>query len=218
MRSTIAWMVGLGAVTFAAVAWAQSSPPPANPFVGAMPGPDTITSPSGNAPPHVATPPAGAPATAPVIAGPRCTIATITEDVGTNDTFLSRMTFPAPEAPASPQQSPVCPAGAAHVAAQRALDACRQRAFNPYNCAFADTDHAFDITSDVVDSSALDTQCASYAAKFIGLACEPGQTQDNCSVACGDTAAAARDAAQTRCNTTHGDACPLVNAAPVQAP
>jgi hypothetical protein len=149
-------------------------------------------------------------------AGPRCTIAVIVENATTSDTYLSRMSFPAPDASAG--QVSVCPPGAAEAATQRALDACKLRAANREDCTFADTDHMFDISTDVVDSSALDSQCFSYKSKFIGVACGPGSHQDNCNIGCGDTAAAAIAAARTRCRANHGGDCAKVNAAPVQAP
>jgi len=150
-------------------------------------------------------------------AGPRCTIAVITENVGTSDTYLSRLTFPAPAAPAAGQE-PICPPGAAQAATGRALDACKQRAAHPQDCVYADTDRLFDITTDVMDSSPLDSQCFSYKSKFVAIACRPGAQQDNCNVACGATAAAATDAATTRCRTNHDGECALLNAVPVQAP
>ena len=211
MPRAVAWIVCIGAVMFAGAAWADSLLPPPNRFAQARPGPTTVASPSGNAAPSP-------PAPMHLAGGPRCTIATITEDIGTNDTYLSRMTFPAPESPASANRQPICAAGAAPMAAQRALDACKRRASNPYNCVYGDTDHMFDVTTDVVDSSPLDSLCAGYAAKFIAIACRHDSPQDDCSVACGDTEAAATGAAQSKCHTTHGGDCALLNAAPVPAP
>jgi hypothetical protein len=149
-------------------------------------------------------------------AGPRCTIAVITENAGTSDTYLFRMTVPAPDAPAD--AAPVCPPGAAEAATRLALDACKLRAASREDCVFADTDHMFDISTDLVDSSALDSQCFSYTSKFIGIACRAGAQQDNCSIACGATAAAATAAARTRCHANHDGDCTRLNAVPVQAP
>lgn len=149
-------------------------------------------------------------------AEPRCTVAVITEDVSTSDTYLSRMTFPAPTVPAN--QQPVCPPGAAEAAARQALAACKLHVANPENCVYADTDHMFDASTDMVDSSPPDSQCFSYNSKFIAIACRPGSQQANCNVACGATAAAATDAAGARCRTNHDGECALLNAVPVQAP
>ena len=147
---------------------------------------------------------------------PRCTIATITSDIGTNDTFLSRMTFLT--LPPPPNQSPVCPSGAAQDAARRALLACKERASNPYNCVYGDMDHMFEITTELVDTSELGSQCTSYASKYIGIACQPGDGQDSCNVACGNSAADALSAAQKKCQDQHHGDCGLTNAVPVQAP
>jgi len=152
----------------------------------------------------------------PAAAGPRCTIAVITENATTSDTYLSRMTFPASAASAG--ATPVCPPGAAEAATRGALDACKLRAANREDCVFADTDHMFDVSTDAVDSSALDSQCFSYTSKFIALACRPGSQQADCNVACGATAAAATAAARTRCHANHDGDCALINAVPVQAP
>ena len=155
-------------------------------------------------------------ATGSAAAGPRCTIAVITENATTSDTYLSRMTFPA--AAASAGAAPICPPSASQTATQRALDACKLRAANREDCVFADTDHMFDVSTDAVDSSALDSQCSGYTSKFIALACRPGSQQANCNVACGATAAAATGAARSRCHANHDGDCTLLNAVPVQAP
>lgn len=103
-------------------------------------------------------------------------------------------------------------------ATQRALAACQRHAANPEDCVYADTDHMFDVSTDVVDSSPLDSQCFSYKSKFIAIACRPGAQQDNCNIACGNTAAAATDAASARCRANHDGDCALLNAVPVRAP
>jgi hypothetical protein len=154
--------------------------------------------------------------TGPAAAARRCTIAVITENATTSDTYLSRTTFPAPTA--STGAAPVCPPSAAETATQRALDACKLRAANREDCVFADTDHMFDVSTDAVDSSALDSQCFSYTSKFIALACRAGSQQADCNVACGATAAAATAAARSRCHANHDGDCTLLNAVPVQAP
>jgi hypothetical protein len=154
--------------------------------------------------------------TGPAAAARRCTIAVITENATTSDTYLSRTTFPAPTA--STGAAPVCPPSAAETATQRALDACKLRAANREDCVFADTDHMFDVSTDAVDSSALDSQCFSYTSKFIALACRAGSQQADCNVGCGATAAAATAAARSRCHANHDGDCTLLNAVPVQAP
>jgi hypothetical protein len=173
----------------------------------------------------VGAPPAGGSSTAApsdtvsigaATAAPRCTIAVITENATTSDTYLSRTTFPAPAGSAG--AAPICPPSAAQAATQRALDACNLRAANREDCVFADTDHMFDVSTDAVDSSALDSQCFSYTSKFIALACRAGSQQADCNVACGATAAAATAAARTRCHANHDGDCTLLNAVPVQVP
>jgi hypothetical protein len=155
--------------------------------------------------------------TAPGAEAPRCTVAAIVEDIGTNDTYLGRTRFVAPEA-SPPGQPAICPAGAAQEAVRRTLEACKQHASNPYNCVYGDMDHMFDVTTDMVDTSAVDSQCPSYSSKFIGIACQPGDTQDVCSVACGASAAKATEAARQKCQSKHDGACAITNAVPVQAP
>jgi hypothetical protein len=166
------------------------------------------------APSNTGSPPSAM--TGSAAAAPRCTIAVITENATTSDTYLSRLTFPAPAASAG--AAPICPPSAAQAATERALDACKLRAANREDCVFADTDHMFDVSTDVVDSSALDSQCFSYTSKFIALACQAGSRQADCNVACGATAAAATAAARTRCHANHDGDCALINAVPVQAP
>lgn len=159
-------------------------------------------------------PPAAAPASSTV---PRCTVAAIVEDIGTNVAYLSRTRFLAPEAPPAGQPA-VCPAGAALEATHRALAACKQHAANPYNCVYGDMDHMFDVTTDIVDTTETDSQCASYAAKFIGIACQSGLAEDVCNIACGASATEATEAARKKCRANHDGECPLTNAVPVQAP
>jgi hypothetical protein len=195
----------------AGAAWADTLVPNMNPFaVGPPPAGGTSTStPPGTASPFSAL-------TGRDADGPRCTIAVITENAGTSDTYLFRMTVPAADAPVG--AAPFCPPGATETATQLALDACKLHAASREDCVFADTDHMFDISTDVVDSSALNSQCFSYTSKFIGIACRPGTQQDNCSIACGATAAAATAAARTRCHANHDGDCTRLNAVPVQAP
>jgi hypothetical protein len=192
-------------------AWADTLAPGMNPLAVGPPPADTTSTP---APSDTGSPPAAM--TGRAAAGPRCTIAVITENATTSDTYLSRTTFPAPTA--STGAAPVCPPSAAQAATQRALDACKLRAANREDCVFADTDHMFDVSTDAVDSSALDSQCFSYTSKFIALACRAGSQQADCNVACGATAAAATAAARSRCHANHDGDCTLLNAVPVQAP
>jgi hypothetical protein len=197
--------VRVGALLSVCIACSQSGPASADPLT-----------PSLNAlrpPPPAAQSPAPPP---PTDAGARCTIATITADIGTNDTYLSRMSFAA--SPGPPGQRPLCPAGAAQAAARHALAACKQRASNSFNCVFGDMDHMFAISTELVDTSDLGAQCASYLSAFIGIACRPGDAADLCSIGCGDSAAEAIAAARKKCVDAHRGACPLTNAAPVQAP
>jgi hypothetical protein len=245
MRYGIAATICGSVAMLAAVAWAAPPAPSVNPFDAPSAGisdflPDPAAIPS--LPMDAAHPPAtdspaspskpGVPASSPatgvsmsppaagqnVAATTRCTIAVITQDIGTDDTYLSRMTFQPPVSPASTNRDPSCPPEAASVAARRALDACKQRVTNPYSCVYGDTDHVFDITTDVVDSSPVTSQCISSASNYIAIACEPGAHQENCSVACGGTAAAAAGAARQKCRATHDGDCALLNAAPVRAP
>jgi hypothetical protein len=193
------------------IARADTMIPTMNPFAAGPPPVDTTSTadPSGTAsPPAVMTGQAAA--------GPRCTIAVITENAGTSDTFLFRMTVPAADAPTG--AAPVCPPGAAEAATRLALDSCKLHAASREDCVFADTNHMFDISTDLVDSSPLNSQCFSYTSKFIAIACRPGAQQDNCSIACGTTAAAATAAARSRCHANHDGDCTLLNAVPVQAP
>jgi hypothetical protein len=202
----------VGVVMFASAAWAATLTPNVDPLAPAWPQPGAASA---------ATNTASSPAAidGQQTAGLRCTIAAITEDAGTSDTYLSRTTFFVSGPPVPAGQEPVCPPGAAQAATQRALAACKRHAANPESCVHADTDHMFDISTDVVDSSPLDSQCFSTTSKFIGIACRSGtQHQANCSVACGATAAAATEAARTRCRANHDGDCTLVNAAPVRAP
>ena len=164
-----------------------------------------------------ATTQAPATATAPAANAPRCTIAAIVEDIGTNDAYLGRTRFVAPQAPA-PGQPAICPPGAAQEAVRRTLEACKRHASNPYNCVYGDMDHMFDVTTDMVDTSALDSQCPSFSAKFIGIACQPGLAEDVCNVACGASAAAAIEAARKKCTSKHDGDCAVTNAVSVQAP
>lgn len=244
MRCVIAGVICIG-VLMAAAARADSVAPSLNPFDAPPAGlgdfiPEPVPNPSQSpsnatrpqtdisvSPPAAGSsksPPATGVSVSPLATGnhaagaPRCTIAVITQDIGTDDTFLSRMTFPAPASPASTDREPSCPTEAAAVAARRALDACKQRTTNPYNCVYADTDHVFDLTTDVVDSSSRDSQCISDVSRFIAIACEPGTHQENCSIACGGTADAAADAAREKCRTTHDGDCAQFNAVPVRAP
>ena len=166
------------------------------------------------APPVVAPATSAAPASA---IAPRCTIAAIAEDIGANVAYLSRTRFLAPEAPPAGQPA-ICPVGAAHEATRRALTVCKQHAANPYNCVYGDMDHMFDVTTDIVDTIEADSQCASYAAKFIGIACQPGLAEDVCNVACGATASEATETARKKCKAKHDGECPVTNAVPVQAP
>ncbi len=198
-------------MVMAAAAWADMLTPDMNPFAV---GPQRADGTSTAAPSGTASSPAAM--TRPAAEGPRCTIAVITENSTTSDTYLSRLTFPAPSASAG--AAPVCPPGAAETATQAALDACKLRAGNREDCVFADTDHMFDVSTDAVDSSALDSQCFSYTSKYIALACRPGSQQADCNVACGTTAAAATAAARSRCHANHDGDCTLINAVPVQAP
>jgi hypothetical protein len=227
MRHAAVGVICLGIMMFATARAAAQAPAP-NPFdapapdvSGLVPLPPSGAPPApGIAPPSAAT---GVSSSLAAIVGhgvaaSRCTIAVITEDTGTNDTFLSRMTFRAPASPASANAALMCPADAAPAAARRALQACKRHAVNPYNCVYADTDHQFDASADAVDSSSTGSQCASSASRFIAIACERGWQQDDCNIACADTQAAATDAAQTKCRATHGGDCAMVNAAPVQAP
>jgi hypothetical protein len=198
------------AMVMAATARADMLTPDMNPFaVGPPPAGGASTA----APSDLAAPSA---MTGPAAAGPRCTIAVIVENATTSDTYLSRTTFPATAA--SGGAAPICPPGASEAATQRALDACKLRAANREDCVFADTDHMFDVSTDAVDSSALDSQCFSYTSKFIALACRAGSQQANCNVACGATQAAATAAARLRCHANHDGDCALINAVPVQAP
>jgi hypothetical protein len=192
------------AMAVVTTAWAATLVPNMDPLAvgSAQPGGASASAPSAT--------------TGPAAAAPRCTIAVITENATTSDTYLSRLTFAAPAAPAG--AAPICPPSAAQVATQRALDACKLRAANREDCVFADTDHMFDVSTDAVDSSALDSQCFSYTSKFIALACRAGAQQANCNVACGATAAAATAAARSRCHANHDGDCTLLNAVPVQAP
>lgn len=169
------------------------------------------------APPAPTAAPAASNTATPAASGPRCTIAMIVEDIGSNATYLGRLRFLAPEAP-PPGQAPVCPAGAAQATARRMLDICKQHASNPYNCVYGDTDHMFDITTDIVDSSAIDSQCASYNAKYIAIACQPGNAEDVCNIGCGDSTADALAAARKKCQANHDGECVVTNVAPVQAP
>lgn len=162
-------------------------------------------------------PQSGAPAPVSSAAGPRCTIAAIVEDIATNDTYLGRTRFLSPELPPAGQPA-ICPAGAAQEAVRRTLEACKRHASNPYNCVYGDMDHMFDVTTDVVDTSALDSQCPSYSAKFIGIACQSGLAEDVCNVACGATAAEATEAARKKCRSKHDGDCAVTNAVSVQAP
>jgi hypothetical protein len=166
---------------------------------------------NGSVPPAKTAPPA------PGGGGPRCTIASIVEDIGTNDAYLSRTRFLAPEAPAAGQPA-ICPAGAAQEAARRTLEACKKHASNSYNCVYGDMNHMFGITTDIVDTSAVDAQCPSYTSKFIAIACQPGLAEDVCNVGCGGTAVEATQAAQTKCKANHDGDCGVTNAVPVQAP
>jgi hypothetical protein len=199
------------AIVMVAVARADTLTPNLDPFAVDAPragGASTV------APSNTGSPPSAM--TGSAAAAPRCTIAVITENATTSDTYLSRLTFPAPAASAG--AAPICPPSAAQAATERALDACKLRAANREDCVFADTDHMFDVSTDVVDSSALDSQCFSYTSKFIALACQAGSRQADCNVACGATAAAATAAARTRCHANHDGDCALINAVPVQAP
>lgn len=213
MPRAVSGAICIGVVMIAAAAWATTLRPEIDPLDAVPPPADTESTPVqfGTAP---SLPAAGGPAAA----GPRCTIAVITENSTTSDTYLSRTTFAAPNAPASAGQAPICPPGAAQAATQRALDACKLRAANREDCVFADTDHMFDISTDAVDSSALDSQCFSYSSKFVALACRAGSQQANCNVACGATQAAATAAARARCHANHDGDCALITAVPVQAP
>lgn len=121
----------------------------------------------------------------------------------------------APEVP-SANEPAICPAGAAQEAVRRTLEACKQHASNPYNCVYGDMDHMFDVTTDMVDTSALELQCPSYSSRFIGIACQPGDTEDVCNVACGATAAEATAAARKKCRSKHDGDCASTNAVPVQ--
>jgi hypothetical protein len=149
--------------------------------------------------------------------GPRCTIATAISDIGTNDTYLARVTFLAPELPL-PGKAAVCPAGAAQEAARRALAACKLRASNPYNCVYADMNRMFEITTELVDTSEIGAQCPSYSAKYLGIACQPGDLQDSCNVGCGTTQADAISAAVKKCQAEHQGDCALTNVIPVETP
>lgn len=184
---------------------ADALTPSLNPFSGA----------ASNTPP---SPTVGASHAATGAAAARCTVATIVTDIGTNDTYLFRVAFLAPDEATKPGESPVCPAGAAPEAARRALAACKQRASNPYNCVYGDMDHMFEYSTEVVDTSSDTSQCASYAARFIGVACRPGDEEDLCNVGCGNSAAEAKAAASAKCRTEHGGDCTLTNAVPVKAP
>jgi len=205
MARVMSAVIGAAMVT-ASAAWADSMAPSLNPFA---PVPSQLNAPSDTAMPGAWTP-------APAVNAPRCTIAVITENASTSDTYLSRMTFPVPEASAG--AAPVCPPGAAEVATRAALEACKLRAINAYDCVYADTGHMFDVSTDIVDSAPLASQCFSFSSKFIAIACRSGGQQDNCNVACGASAAAATAAARARCRANHDGDCTLVNAAPVQAP
>jgi hypothetical protein len=163
------------------------------------------------------TPRAVAAAPVPLANRPRCTIATIVEDISTNDAYLGRTRFVAPDAPA-PGQPALCPAGAAQEALRRTLEACKQHTSNSYNCVYGDMDRMFDVTTDMVDTSAVDSQCPSFSAKFIGIACQPGLAEDVCNVACGASAAEAIEAARKKCTAKHDGQCAVTNAVPVQAP
>jgi hypothetical protein len=206
MPRTLAGAICLALVTTVVAARADMLTPDLNPFAVGPP-------PAGGA---STAAPSDAVSIGATTAAPRCTIAVITENATTSDTYLSRTTFPAPLAPAG--AAPICPPSAAQAATQRALDACKLRAANREDCVFADTDHMFDVSTDAVDSSALDSQCFSYTSKFIALACRAGSQQADCNVGCGATAAAATAAARSRCHANHDGDCTLLNAVPVQAP
>jgi hypothetical protein len=210
MRRAMSGLIGV-AMVMAAAALADTMVPDLDTM---STGPLRSSAPTNPAPSDVASP--GATMSGQTANAPRCTIASITENATTSDTYLSRTTFPVPDAPAG--AAPVCPPGAAEAATQRALDACKQRAVNPYDCVHADTDHMFDVSTDIVDSAPLASQCFSHTSKFIAIACRAGSQQDDCNVACGATAAAATAAARSRCRANHDGDCGLINAVPVQAP
>ncbi|MDE2517086.1 MAG: hypothetical protein KGL12_13745 [Rhodospirillales bacterium] len=159
-----------------------------------------------------------------VIPGARCIAAVVTEDTGTSDAFLYRELFLRPHGPqrrdgmAVADPSAPCPPDAVRSAARNALIACRERAINPSNCVYGDMDHNFMITTDVSDSSAEHSVVLATEARYLGIACVPIGGIDVCSIASGNDAAAAVEAARARCKRAHGDGCVLTNAVPVAPP
>ena len=164
-------------------------------------------------------------APAPVaIPGARCIAAVVTEDIGTSDAFLYREHFLRPHGPQRRDGMAVagpaapCPEDAVRSAARNALIACRERAINPSNCVYGDMDHNFMITTDVSDSSAERSVVLATEARFLGIACVPIGGIDVCSIASGNDAEAAVEAARSRCKQAHGDGCVLTNAVSVEPP
>lgn len=148
----------------------------------------------------------------------QCTVAYLINDVVTNDTFLLRMRISPAQTVRAVRNRLPCPASIPPRFAVRALDACTVRVDDPNQCVYADMARGFERDPVIRNTASNGARCQSDQSEFIAIACARKGGLEVCSVACGGSAAEARQQARARCEDKHQASCPVVTAAEVAVP
>jgi hypothetical protein len=151
-------------------------------------------------------------------APPACTVTWLVDNTANNDIFAARMRIDPGEGDTPVNGRMPCPADIAPRVADRALQVCSSRSADPKACVFADMSRGFEARPDVRSTAENGSRCTSDTAAQIALACWMSGGLAVCNVGCGETAEAAKKAAQSRCEDKQQRSCPVTASVPVLGP
>ena len=151
-------------------------------------------------------------------APPACTVTWLVDNTANNDVFAARMRIDAGEGDTPVDGRMPCPTDIEPRVADRALQECSSRSADPKACVFADMARGFEAQPDMRSTAENASRCPSDKATQIALACWMSGGLAVCNVGCGESAEAAKKAAQSRCEDKQQHSCPVAAAVPVLGP
>ena len=137
-----------------------------------------------------------------------CTVTYVIEDASTGDLFAQRIRVPPQDTDQAVDHRLPCPMDVLPRLPNFAREVCTIRALNRNTCVFADMSREFATRPDIANTAADTARCRSDTAKELGVACWMNGPTAVCNVGCGDSEAAALDAARRRCEEKQQRSCP----------
>jgi len=137
-----------------------------------------------------------------------CTVTYVIEDASTGDLFAQRIRVPPQDADQAVDHRLPCPPEVLPRLSNFARDVCTTRVLDRNACVFADMSRDFATRPDITNTAAETARCRSDTAKELGVACWMNGATAVCNVGCGESEAAAIDAARRRCEEKHQRSCP----------